>query len=262
MAGILTWWQGIILGIIQGIAEWFPISSSGHLVIAQQLMGIEVPVFYDIVLHLGSVICILIVFRKDIIDIIKKAIHSDQETWKFLIQMLIATIPVAIVGVLFDQQIEATFSELWVVGVGLLITGVFLFISRWPIEKNKELSNKVAVIVGLFQAVSIFPGVSRSGSTTVGGLIQGIKPQESGRFAFLLSIPAILGSFIFKIHDLTLITSADILPLVLALIITIVLGVIILRLVMVILMANKYNKFMFYCWIVGILVLILSVTLK
>jgi len=246
-----------LLGAIQGITEWFPVSSSGHLVIAQQLLGLGNLVIYDIVLHLGSVISIIIVLWKDIVAILKGLVHGDQETWVFVIKLAIASVPVGIFGILFDNVVESTFSQVWVVGIGWLITGTFLFMSRWPREKKQEFTYKRAMIVGLFEAISIFPGVSRSGSTTVGGLVQGIKHVEAGRFAFLLSIPAILGAFIFKIGAITLVTVEDLLPITISLIVTILLSVITLRLTMRILLAKKYDLFAFYCWIAGIVVLIL-----
>lgn len=178
MAAIL-WWQALLLGIIQGVKEWFPLSSSGHLVIAQKLLGLGNLVIYDIVLHLASVISIFIVLGKNIVAIVKGVVYGDEATWNFVIKLIIATIPVGIVSGLFDKTIEETFSSLLIVGIGLLIIGTLIFSLRWPKEKVQDLTYKRAIIIELFEAVSIFPSVSRSGSTTVRSCSSLVRSRRS-----------------------------------------------------------------------------------
>ena len=188
--------DAILLGFIQGITEWLPISSSGHLVIFQTLLGVEETVILDLMLHVASLVVILVVFWRDLWGLVTGVLRKDPEMIRLVIQLILASIPIAIVGVLVEDIIDRAFGNLLGVGICLLITGTMLLLSRFPIQKDQSLTYKHAVIIGLFQAASVFPGISRSGSSIAGGLMQGVAPQQSGRFGFLLAIPTIVGAVV------------------------------------------------------------------
>ncbi|MDR1559613.1 MAG: undecaprenyl-diphosphate phosphatase [Clostridiales bacterium] len=189
----------VILGIVQGFAEFLPISSSGHLVVAQRLFGFEEQMLsFDIILHLGSLVAVFAVFWKDIWELIKKPFQN-------LTYMLIAaTIPAVLAGVLFKDQIEALFEGGIFLALGFIITGLLLLYSDsvQNIKKqSKDISLPDAVVIGCVQAFAIAPGISRSGSTITAGLRQGLTRETAARFSFLLSIPAILGASVMTVKD-------------------------------------------------------------
>lgn len=249
--------EAMILGIIQGVTEWLPISSSGHLVIAQQLFGIEVPLIYDIMLHLGTLIALFIVFWKEIVDMIRALFTFDTKnpSFRFALFILIASIPTAIIGFLFQDLFASFFTSLLVVGIGLLITGTLLFFSRF-VDGNKPLTLWRAISVGIVQGIAIIPGISRSGITITTGLFQGIEREVAAKFSFLLSIPAVGGAFLLRITDLKTVPSQDYLPYLLSGFVAMVVGYYSLKLLLQIVIKRKFHMFCWYCWPVGLLTLL------
>jgi len=201
----MTFFQAIFLGILQGITEFLPISSSGHLVIFQKIFGFEeAPVVFDTLLHLGTLVALIIFFWKDI-----KKILQDK---KLILLLIVGTIPVVIVGFLLQDKINEIFNSLLLVGVSFLITSVILFLTSLvkKQEKNlKEITYKDATIIGLFQALSILPGVSRSGSTMSGAFFRGIKKEDAFSFSFYLGMIAILGAAVLEVPQVTSFNSTD-----------------------------------------------------
>jgi len=196
--------EAIFFGLIQGLTEFLPVSSSGHLALFKHLFEIDFEKFgmsFDISLHIATIIAVIIVLRKDIWEILKKPFQ------KVTLYIIIATIPAAVIGVLFNDKVEAVGSVLWMVGVCFLVTGVVLYfsdvISKSKSEKRplSEATLKDAVFTGCAQAVGVLPGISRSGSTISGGLISGMSREAATRFSFLMSIPIILGSCVFDLKD-------------------------------------------------------------
>ena len=252
---MVTWLEGALLGAVQGITEWLPISSSGHLVLLHYFFPVEDPLAFDLMLHIASLLVIFLVFWRDVLELIKGVLKRDKNAISYVVKIFIASIPIAIVGILFEEIIDAAFSNLLVVGICLLITSILLWLSQYPIEKNKELTIKESIIVGLAQAAAIFPGLSRSGASVSTSLIQGVKREESGRFAFLIAIPAIAGAAIFKLDDLATISDID--AVVAGCIACLVVGFLSLKILLKILDANKFHYFSFYCIAVGVLCIIL-----
>jgi undecaprenyl-diphosphatase len=191
--------QAVILGVVQGFAEFLPISSSGHLVLAQQLLGFNEPILtFDIVLHLGSLVAVFIVFWQDIWSLLKRPVQ------KRVALLVIATLPAVAVGLAFGDVIETLFGGGIFLGVGFIITGIFLIYSDRAKNKEKtddDMSVADALIIGCMQAVGIAPGVSRSGSTITGALARGLSRDTAARFSFLLSIPTILGAAVFTFKE-------------------------------------------------------------
>ncbi|MDR1001556.1 MAG: undecaprenyl-diphosphate phosphatase [Clostridiales bacterium] len=191
--------QAVMLGIVQGFAEFLPISSSGHLVLAQRLLGFNEPILtFDIVLHLGSLVAVFIVFWSDIWALLK---HPAQKRVALLI---LATLPAVVVALLFGDVIKLLFGGGVFLGVGFIITGIFLIYSDRA--KNREKTDDDmgiidALVIGCMQAVGVAPGVSRSGSTITGALARGLNRDTAARFSFLLSIPTILGAAVFTFKE-------------------------------------------------------------
>lgn len=242
--------HAVILGLIQGITEWLPISSSGHLVLAQNLLNITESVMFDIFLHLGSVLVILLVFYKDILNLIKGLISKEKAAIKTVTYLVIASIPIALVGYLLNAQIKQIFNNNLTVGISLLITALLLFLSKYPQKKDKHLTMKSSIAIGFAQALAILPGISRSGATISVALMSKVKREEAARFSFLLAIPAILGAAAVEM------TSIDItINLLVAVLITIISGFFTLKLLLKIIKHQKFHYFGWYCLIVGIIVL-------
>lgn len=247
--------ESIILGIVQGITEWLPISSSGHLVLTKHLFGISQPLVWDVVLHLGSLIVILLVFWKEIKNLVIGIVQGKKSSLKFALQLIIATIPIAIVGLVFNDLIKSIFSDLRTVGFSLLFTAILLFLSKYPLKKSKEKNYKNTFLMGLAQALAILPGVSRSGTTISVGLMNGMKREEAATFSFLMFIPAILGASILEIGDIVKVT--DPINLAIATLTTIIVGYISLKWLLKVIKSGNFSKFGWYCAGLGLFVLLL-----
>lgn len=248
--------QAIILGIVQGITEWLPVSSSGHLVLFEHLFGLSQPLLFDIMLHVGSLFVVLYYFRKDIRELIFGLFDGDREKLRIVLMIIVATIPIALVGYFFQDFIESIFKDLRTVGFALLFTALLLFLSRYPKKKEGKLTYMKALGIGIFQAIAILPGVSRSGSTISSGMMFGVRKEEVARFSFLIFIPAILGALVLHIGDITAFT--DPLPVIVGTLVSAIVGYFSLKLLMNIIKKDKFSWFSVYCLLLGIVVLIVA----
>ncbi|MEX1377555.1 MAG: undecaprenyl-diphosphate phosphatase [Eubacteriales bacterium] len=249
----MTWWQAIILGLIQGLGEFLPISSSGHLVLFQNIFNIKgEELLFDSLLHLGTLIAVFIVLWKDIWEILKKPIR------KVTLNIIIATIPAILAALFFGDFIDKAFGGGYL-GWGFLMTAVILFLTT-RIKQYSEstdldgITTKQTLAMGLMQAVAIMPGVSRAGSTICGGLFTKGNRDAVTRFSFLMSIPAILGSLVYNVKDLAEIgTSENIIisNVVLGTLAAAIAGVLSLKLMINLVKKGKL-------WIFGVYVLILG----
>lgn len=271
MEGITEIWlliKYLFLGLLQGFTEPIPISSSGHLVILQELFGIEIEgLSFEILVNFGSLLAVLVIYRKDIIRLIQNSLNyirtKKQDTksdFQFVLYLVIATIPTGILGLLFEDYITSKLSTVAVVGVTLLITGVALWIIRnLRGRKNEgEIKVKDAIIVGLAQSVALIPGISRSGATIVAAMLMGMKIETALRFSFLLYIPVSLGITMMSIdeiiHDENI--NALAIPYVLAFAASIIATYFSLKWFINIMARGNLKYFSFYCFIVGILVIL------
>ena len=194
----MTLLEAIILGIIQGLAEFLPVSSSGHLMVFHRLLGIESNdnLTFIVVLNLGTLLPLLFIFRKDIIELIKQPFQ------KTVALLLIATIPIVIATILFGSFIEGLFQSTQFLAFGFLITGIILILTDKITHNDRLIKNMHyldAVIIGLVQAIAVFPGLSRSGSTISAALARKIDREEAAKFSFLMSIPAAFGALVFRV---------------------------------------------------------------
>jgi len=200
--------NAIIFGIIQGITEFLPISSSGHLVILHQFLSIPVQneLSFDIVLHLASLTAVIIYFHNDILKLIKGFFDYKNKTknndYRLAWFIILATIPAAVFGFFLEDIIESALRNLWTVVVMLVLVGIFFIIAEKISKKDKELTSltlKSSLLIGLAQAIALIPGTSRSGITIIAGMFTGLKKINAIRFSFLLSIPIIAGANLVKL---------------------------------------------------------------
>jgi undecaprenyl-diphosphatase len=248
--------QALILGIIQGITEWLPVSSSGHLVLLQQLFGLGANVAFDALLHIATIIVIFMVFWKDILAIVKSffSFKWDENT-KLLLFIIIATIPTALMGLVFQDFFKALFTNMLLLGVFFIINGLILFLTRFIKVKNKALNWWQSFIIGVAQGASIIPSISRSGATVSTGLFFGIKRQTLIKFSFLMAIPAIIGAFILEFNGLSF---ENPLALILGSLAALIVGYFSLKLIIRTIEKGKWYVFAYYCFALGIIILALS----
>ena len=244
--------EAIVLGIIQGITEWLPISSSGHLVLLQNFFNVQPPLIFDIMLHIGSLFVIFIVFFKDIKKLVLGILKGDKKQIKLFLLLIIATIPIALIGFFFNDLIKNIFNDLRTVGFSLIITSILLFSTKIK-RKKRKLNVKNIFLIGIAQGLAILPGVSRSGATISLGLIQGIEKKEIITLSFLMFIPAILGALLLEINNVSKIS--NITPLVIGTLTAIITGFFSLRFLIKIIKKNKFHNFGYYCLGLGIIIL-------
>jgi len=193
--------EAFILGVIQGLTEFLPVSSSGHLALLQNFFG-EVNVGFDVVVHFATLMAIIVFFSKDILTVVKDFFSWDtkSENFKLGCYVIVASIPIAVVGWFFRYFIYGFFSDLYAVALGFLVSGMFLFVASFAKPKG-TLKFKNSFLIGLVQALALFPGISRSGTTISTGVLFGIKREKAIRFSFLLAIPALIGANILNFPD-------------------------------------------------------------
>jgi undecaprenyl-diphosphatase len=185
--------EALILGILQGLTEFLPISSSGHLVLGQELLGISVPGNeFEVVVHLGTLCSVLIVFWNDILQLLKTL--KDTKTQKYILALAIGTLPAIFVGLLFKDIIGEAFENIKVVASTLFITGLILLSTKFIRLKNNDVTIGKGLLIGIAQAMAIIPGISRSGITISTGMHLNISSENAAKFSFLLAIPAIAGA--------------------------------------------------------------------
>ena len=255
--------EAVLLGIIQGTAEWLPISSTGHLRLAEHFLGLNVPILFDITLHIGTLAVILFFFRKDIRNILTALVHLDfkSENGRLTPLIIVGSIPTALIGLAFSDQIESTFRNPLPIATALIMCGTLLFTSRFAREKTDNINYIEALIFGIAQGMAIIPGLSRSGTTIAVALMLGIKREKAFRFSFLLSIPAIIGALglmAYKERE-TLIRAgfggSEILA---GATIAMIVGYFALKLLHKAIENRKFYLFAFYCWLLGTALVVLS----
>jgi len=197
--------QAVVLAAVQGVTEWLPISSSGHLAVLQHLMGVDVPVAFDVMLHLGTLLAVILFMRADLASMVGSIYREGVlgRGGRLVLYIFLATLPAGAAGLAFKHQFESFFSNMGVVAAGFFLTGAVILMSQIK-RRPTALDFKSAFTVGLAQAVSIVPGVSRSGSTIVAGMMLGLGREEAARFSFLISIPVILGAALVDAEDIIL----------------------------------------------------------
>ncbi len=263
----LLWLKYTLLGIVQGVTEPIPVSSSGHVIIAQRLMGLEQQgLTFEILTNTASLIAICFIYRQEIIRLIVhtlRFIGTREERYKkdfmFAMYIVVGTIPAGIIGALFKDQIESYFSHIKTVAIALLATGVALWLIRNLRGKKRDgdLSFKDALIVGLAQAVALIPGISRSGSTVIASIAVGMKQDTALKFSFMLYIPVSLGGIVLGAGDIAAgIGNGMLVPYVLAFMATLIVTYFAMKWFMGMMAKGNLGYFAYYCFVAGILLLI------
>jgi len=272
--------EAIILGIIQGLTEFLPVSSSGHLVLFQQLFGLkEAELFFDVCLHLGTLLAVMVVFRREIKNIIaalirlasaagsSKTILQKTETdadLKMALLIVIGSIPTAALGLAFRSIAYRLFASIFITGLMLMVTGLLLWLTRrWASRNTSSGADRLnaanAFIIGIVQGLAIIPGISRSGSTISIGLLLGIQRETAARYSFLLSIPAIIGAGLLSLKEGVFLSNPTIGVSVLGAAVSALVGYGALISLLHVVKKGRLYLFAPYCWLAGILAIAFSI---
>lgn len=257
-------WKAVLLGLVQGVTEFLPVSSSGHLVLVQSLLGLQEGIMtFDIFLHFGTLVSVGIAFWPDLKGMI--LFRPDQRRLDYMI--LIGTIPTGIIGLACKGLFERVFHSVLIVGVMLLVTGGILWLSEHTAKRRKDLAEMRppdAFIIGLIQGLAMIPGISRSGSTIVGGLFRGFQRDQAARFSFLLAMPAVFGATLLEVWELIRSGAAELrlFPLAAGTLTAVISGYFAIRFLMRLLKDHSLQPFAYYCWLVGTLIILTKIVEK
>ena len=252
----------LILGVVQGLTEFLPVSSSAHLVFGKALLGLNPPgTILEGVLHLGTLLAVILCFRREIAELVVGIAKGEAKSLRYLFFLLLGTAPVVLVGLLFREEVERAFSAPRMVGGLLLVTGALLLSAERVRKRGVEraLGLWTALGVGIAQAAALLPGISRSGATISVGILLGLNVREAVRFSFLLAIPAIGGASLFSVlcqsHGTGIVNAQGLIVGGMAAFLS---GVAAIKTLLVFLSRGRLFPFAFYCFLVGLLALILA----
>lgn len=276
----MTLIEAIILGLVQGLTEFLPISSSGHLVLGKELLGIsiqgdaQIGISFEVFVHFGTLLAVVTIFWNDILNLIKVflsifAIPFSEDTFekkyhnnayfRMMILIIAGSLPAAIIGIFLEDMIEDAFNNPILVCIMLLVTGAILTVSKFSLNGHKPLNSSNALTVGFAQAFAIIPGISRSGSTISTGLMMGLEREESARFSFLLAVPVIAGATALKLKELIANPPdfAIIVNLIAGTVVAYISGYFAIKILLAVVRRGRLDRFAYYCFTVGILGLII-----
>lgn len=265
----MTYGEALILGIVQGLTEFLPISSSGHLVIFQNLFHIRPEnVTFEVAVHLGTLVSVAAVYYRDIGKILRSitralyrgkplsAFQADAD-FRLAIYIIIGTIPAVLAGFFLKDFFVSIFHDSKLIGITLLCTGVVILLTRRVSPGKSPLTTGRSILIGMAQSVAILPGISRSGLTISSGLFLGLSRNEAARFSFLLSIPAILGAALLEVIEIDSAGLARWPTLLVGFITAAIVGYLAIRWLLSLIQSGKFSRFAPYCFIAGIIVLLL-----
>lgn len=275
----MSYFEAIILGLVQGLAEFLPISSSGHLALLQQAFGIheDKVLLFAVLLHVGTLISVFIVYWKDIWELIvelcltirdlctgKGLRLAERPIRKLGVMIIVATIPTAIIGLVFSDFFDSLYNSVIPIGVGLIITGFLLIFAEKKGEGNRgiqQMNFRNAIFIGLVQGVAICPGISRSGSTLFGSLICNLDRKSAVKFVFLISIPSILGSAVLEAPAALEagVTAAEVGPVLVGMLVAAVSGLVAIKTMIKIVSDKKLSYFSYYVWALGLFVVLYGI---
>ena len=255
--------QAITLGFIQGTTEWLPVSSTGHLRVAEQFFGLSVPLVFDVLLHAGTLLVILIYFRKSIKGVIVSLWHRDfhSANGNLILPIIVGSIATGIIALTIGDQLDGYFSTPFWLGIWFIISGTMLLTTRFSTERTDQISLSTALIVGVMQGLSIIPSASRSGFTIVALLLLGVKRDIAFKFSFLLAIPSIIaaaGLTLYQEQGALAAAGINSLELAAALVITVSVSFAALKILEKSLAAKKFYLFSIYCFAIGAVMLALG----
>jgi undecaprenyl-diphosphatase len=261
--------QAVLLGIVQGVTEFLPISSSGHLVLGEALLGVHTHgIAFAVFVHFGTFLAVLTIFWGDCWNILKawgtvlrrpslghwSLSYREDPFFRLGVLIILGTIPAVVIGLLFEHQVEAAFSHPLFVAFALLVTGTILLGTRWTKPKATRFGMIRALIIGAAQAFAILPGISRAGSTIAAGMYTGVERSEAARFSFLLALPVILGAAVVEGKELlqTGVPSEQAVTLLIGAIVAYGAGAIALKWLLGVIRRGRLDRFAYYCYAVGL----------
>ena len=255
----------IILGLIQGLAEWLPISSTAHLRIAENFLGFQATPLFNVFLHVGTLGVVIFYFRRDIKAILVALAHLDfrSEYGRFIPLIVVASVPTGIIGFLYDEFLADNYQTFLIIGITFLVGAALLFFSKFGKETQAQFSFRKALVVGVAQGAAGFPGLSRSGSTISTGLLQGVKRETVFKFSFLLSIPTIIGdlgveAYLQRGSFVSQGVGVSLLDLSVGLVITVVAGYLAIMFVRKLVLNKRFHYFAVYTFALGVVLIILA----
>jgi undecaprenyl-diphosphatase len=275
----LSWLESAALGILQGLTEFLPISSSGHLVLGENLLKVKYgDISFEVFLHFGTFLSVVIVFRRTIWGMVKavaskgravcgrcgrsNSLHYDQtrlnQDWRLFWLILAGSIPAGVLGILFKEAVEKSFSSSLFASIMLLITGSVLLLTRLFEDAKGKIKFPDAFLIGVAQAMAMLPGISRSGLTISAGIFRGIEREKAAEFSFLLSLPAILGASALKLKDVLNASnpSSDLSDYLIGMILAFLSGCLAIKFLLKVIGKGKFEYFGLYCLLIGFLSLI------
>jgi undecaprenyl-diphosphatase len=244
--------EALFLGLVQGFTEWLPISSSGHLVILQSLLGIAVPPEFDIVIMAGTIAALVLYFRTRILSLLAGLAAFDRQAIRYLGFIILAGAATALIGFSVRPFFLGLFSQPFVVSLLLIVTGIFLFIASRPRDQDKEITATSALLAGIAQGIAVAPGISRSGATIGAALLLGVKPKDAAEFSFLIGIPAMTIATVLTYLEEPA-SGTGFAPMVVAVVAAFAAGYASIRVFMKLLEENHLDFFAWYCVLAGTL---------
>lgn len=272
----MSWFTAFVLGVVQGLTEFLPVSSSGHLVLAQHLLGWKEPaIFFDVCLHIGTFIAVLIVFRGGVHDLViggirlilqrplgKVKTHKLSSEERVFLLVVVGTVPVVFAGLFARHFLERMFASVPAVSINLLVTGTFLWLTRYAKTTLPKPPSRTrgqhALWIGLAQAAALAPGISRSGATISAGLFLGLERDWAGRYSFLLFVPAVMGALILETTHIEF-NDVEVLQTLLGVVTAAVTGYLALKVLLKVVHKGNFYVFGPYCWLLGVAALIWTV---
>lgn len=250
----MSYFDAIVLGLVQGLTEFLPVSSSGHLVMAQALLGVPAPgIFLEVALHVATLLSVVVVYRARLVELIRGAFRRDRDALRYVGLLILATVPVGVIGLLLRDQIEAAFDTPAITGFMLLVTGVILWSTGVGSRDrpHERPTTRHALAMGLAQCFALLPGISRSGSTIATGLWTGLRGERAAEFSFLMSLPAVGGAALLQAVEVGGGIAVDG-PLIAAFFAALVSGVAAIKSLVWLVRREGFHKFAWYVWAVGL----------
>ena len=256
---ILAWWQGLILGLVQGLTEFLPVSSSGHLVLAEHILGYQPPgVFFEVAVHVATLLSVVVVYRARIVELIKGLVTGQAAAWRYAGLLIIASIPAAVAGIALKNYFETSFHSVPALGWQFLITAIILWSTKYamPRATGKQVTLAQSMLIGIGQAIAIVPAISRSGTTIAAALWSGLEAEAAAEFSFMMSIIVIAGSGLLEARHIPPGQQGLSLGLLTAFVTAAVSGLFAIRFLVSLLKHKKFHLFAPYCAVLGAICLV------